>query len=39
MRQNDPLPGSSWFLGTLTKYLLRDKLCRIEFCHPLSAVL
>ena len=56
--QNDPLPGSSWDLGTLTKYLkhykflrlpsnspvvvtylLRLRLCLMEFCQPLSAVL
>jgi hypothetical protein len=30
-RQNDPLPGSSCDLGTLTKYRFNDKLCRIEF--------
>lgn len=29
--QNPPFPGSSFDLGILTKHLLRDKLCRIEF--------
>lgn len=38
MRQKEPLPGSSCDRGTLTKYRFRLRLCRIEFCHPLSAV-
>jgi hypothetical protein len=36
--QKLPFPGSSWERGTLTKYRFRDRLWRIEFCHPLSAV-
>ena len=31
--QNPPFPGSSLERGTLTKHLLRDRLCRIEFCN------
>ena len=38
IRQKLPLPGSSCDRGTLTKYRLSDRLCRMEFCHPLSAV-
>lgn len=31
IRQNDPLPGSSWDLGTFTKKRFSERLCRIEF--------
>lgn len=35
--QNIPFPGSSSLLGTFLNALLRDKLCRIEFCQPFLA--
>lgn len=31
IRQKQPLPASSWARGTLTKYLFRERLCRMEF--------
>ena len=37
MRQNEPLPGSSWDLGTLIKYRFNDRLWRIEFCKKYNA--
>mmetsp|Transcript_8401 Transcript_8401/g.25008 ORF Transcript_8401/g.25008 Transcript_8401/m.25008 type:complete len:343 (-) Transcript_8401:252-1280(-) len=36
--QYDPLPGSSFDRGTRVNERFNDRLCRIEFFHPLPAV-
>jgi len=35
IRQNDPLPDSSWDRATLMKYRFNDRLCRIEFYNKI----